>query len=221
MKRMFVRSKIKISFLRLSIIGIMIATFFWFSLFSKRLMPRIKSLAIIEGDKYIYNLLYSIVNDSVKKFDKNKFLIFKNDQNGELVLTQYNMDEIYKLIDLMNKTIKIKDKSHMFFIPSGMVSKNFLLNSWGNKIPIMAKTVNNMYINFKTKVHNYGINNALVEIYVIIEVKQQLLIPFAKNTVTNKYEMLVSSYFINGRVPGIYGKNFEISSNIFDIKTKI
>ena len=77
-----------------------------------------------------------------------------------------------------------------------------------------------MYTNIKTKVSNYGLNNALVEVYVVIETKQQLVIPFTKKNLNFKYEILVSSYFINGKIPGIYSKNFEISSNIFTLLRK-
>lgn len=221
MKKSFIRkSRIKIKYLKLTIIMVIIATFFWFSYFSKHLLPKIQQISAIEAENYTYKVLYNIVNDCVKKVDKTNFLVFKNNQQGELVLSEYNMDEIYNLINLINEKA-INNKSYVFFIPGGLVSKNFLFNYWGSKIPIEVKSLNSMYTNIKTKVSDYGLNNALVEVYVVIETKQQLVIPFTKKALNFKYDILVSSYFINGKVPSIYSKNFEISSNIFDISSKI
>ena len=109
----------------------------------------------------------------------------------------------------------------IFFLPSGLLNKRFLTNYFGTKIPIRVKVSKSIYANIKTKITNYGLNNALAEIYLVIDVNYLIISPFDRAVQNSKYEILLSSYFINGKVPNIYSGAYVINSNIFDINQKI
>lgn len=209
------------NFIKIMVVGIVIATLFWFKFFSKRMEPKIIAEARIKADTRIYKLLNNAINDSVNKIDNNRLLIFNKNRNGEIILAEYNLQETYKLMNYFNNKMKESNNNFSFFVSPGLASKDFLLNYIGNKIPIKIKMSNNYYTNLKTKVTDYGFNNAMVEVYLVIEIKQQMIIPFEKKTESKKYELLISNYFITGKVPDFYGEKYTTLSNIFDINKKI
>lgn len=219
-KRFKKKSNNKINYIKVAFIGTIIATFFWFSFFSKRISPKIISLATIESDKRFYNVANTIINKEVKNINPQEFLFFTKNKNNEILLTEYNLKKVYTFLEKVNKYLKMDDE-YVFFLESGMLSKNFLMNFIGFKIPIVSKIANNMFANVKTKITNYGINNALVELYIVIDVNQMIISPFSKINNNKKYEILIATYFINGKVPNFYGNDYVVYSNIFDIKEKI
>ena len=203
-----------------AIVGIIIATFFWISFFSNRMAPKVLSLAKIEADSRLYNVVNEAVRKGTKNMDVSDFLIFKKNDENELILAKYDLKNVYKILDRITFYLKMNG-DFVFFLPSAFGSKSFLVNYFGTKIPIRVKLSQNVYTNIKTKITNYGLNNALAEIYVIINVNQAIISPFDKSNNKQKYEILISTNFIVGKVPSYYGNNYEISSNIFDIRQKI
>ena len=220
---MFVSKIIKErNYWKVAIIGIIIATFFWFNFFSKRLSPKIKEYAKNEADKHVYLLLSDVISQDIKNNNSKELIITSKNEENEIILTEYNLKKLYELLSRVNESLSKKlDKDFYFFLPSGLYSKSFLINTWGSKIPIRVIIAGNIYSNIKTKITNYGLNNALVEVYIIVKVNQRLLSPMADNDYSGEYEILVSTFFINGKVPNFYGDSYELSSNIFDINKKI
>ena len=204
------------------IVGIIIATFLWIGFFSKRLSGKMIAEAKIESDRHIYNMLSNIINNRIKNKNQKNYLITTKNKDNEILLTEFNLKEVYNLLGEVNKELNKKvDYNYIFFVPSFMSSKKFLINSWGSKIPVKTAIIKSIYSNIKTKVTDYGLNNALVEIYIIVNITQQIMIPFNSESYQKEYEILVSTYFINGKIPSFYGRSIELSSNIFDIKEKI
>ena len=74
--------------------------------------------------------------------------------------------------------------------------------------------LNDVRVNFKTKVESYGINSILVELYLVMEVKSWFVNPFNDGTFGEQYEYVLSSRIVNGDIPIYYGDNIEKSSSI-------
>ncbi len=219
-KRFRKKKRENLYYLKVAVIGVIIATFFWFSFISKKLSDRIISIASVEANQRFYNMTSKIIREQVKKENVNDFLVFTKNKDGELLLTKYNLSKVYDFLEKVSNYLEL-DKNYVFFLPSGLISKKFLINNIGTKIPIRVIIANGIYVNIKTKITNYGINNALAEIYLIIEAKQVVVSPFEKKEQIKQYELLLSSFFITGKIPNFYGDRYELSSNIFDIKEKI
>ena len=151
------------------IVGIIIATFLWIGFFSKRLSDKMIAEAKIESDRHIYNMLSNIINNCIKNKNQKNYLITTKNKDNEILLTEFNLKEVYNLLGEVNKELNKKvDYNYIFFVPSFMSSKKFLINSWGSKIPVKTAIIKSIYSNIKTKVTDYGLNNALVEIYIIV-----------------------------------------------------
>ena len=91
------------------------------------------------------------------------------------------------------------------------------LNNLGPKIPVKVSVVGNVLTNIKTKMTNYGINNVLAEVYVTLDITEQVIVPMTYDKLKTNYEILISTFFINGKVPSFYGSTYETSSKIYDV----
>ena len=97
---------------------------------------------------------------------------------------------------------------------------NVFLNDLGPKIPIKINIVGNALTNLKTKITDYGLNNALVEIYINITINEQILTPVAQDSLKTSYNFLIMSSIINGKVPSFYGGTYEKETRLFDISNE-
>ena len=71
-----------------------------------------------------------------------------------------------------------------------------------------------MRSNFKTKVVNYGMNNVLVELYLVVKIESWFINPFDENKFGEEYEYIISSQIINGSIPQYFGGVIEKASSI-------
>ena len=133
----------------------------------------------------------------------------KNDfnaiENGTLNLDYY--DE-----ELSNGT-----NGFILSMPIGVASNNIYITNLGPKIPVKIKFIGTLLTNLKTRVQNYGINNALIEIYMDISLQHEIITPVTFQTKDLKYEILLSAQIINGTVPSLYGGVYETKSNILNV----
>lgn len=207
-KRIILSYKYLILLLILACVGV------WLRLFSVCLKPKIIMIAKNEANQLTNNSINECINNTVKNYiDINLLNIIKNN-NDEIVVAEYRLNQVYGVLEAVtNELYKlIDDNNQLIMLPLGMVSGNVFLNNMGPKIPIKTKWVRNIFTNIKTKVTSYGINNALVGVYIVVRINQEIIVPFEKIVENKDYEILVSSYLINGKVPDIYDNGFEINS---------
>jgi len=102
-------------------------------------------------------------------------------------------------------------------VPIFLGSNNIFLNNLGPKIPIIINFNGSLLTNIKTKVTNYGLNNALLEIYITVEIEKLIITPVVKDKEKFYYDILIGAVVVNGTVPNFYGGTYENSSNILDI----
>ena len=191
------RGRIKINKLTISIILVIIFLLLWFFIFNKELLPILSNYALVETE----NISTKIINEAVtKKIAKEEYL---NDlvettlnKNGEIVSVDFNPVYVNKALstitnEVQNNIKKIEegnvdfdseiiknDNDLIFEIPFGIVFRMPILADLGPKLPLKTKIIGNVISNINTKITNYGINNAMLEIYIEVEVSEQILLPF-------------------------------------------
>lgn len=168
----------------------------------------------------IYHVIESSLKYLIAKEDFNDILkIYKNNA-GEILYVDYDLPESYRYLGAINEGIKKyfnKDNSLILKFPFMVGSSNILFNNFGPKITVKISYINAILTNIKTKITNYGLNNALVEAYVKITIEGLIITPVTENKQTVSYDLLISSKVINGRVPSIYGDGIMSNSSIKDI----
>ncbi len=89
-------------------------------------------------------------------------------------------------------------------IPLGQVTGNTILANLGPKIPVHFEIVGNLKSDVVHEVKEFGVNAALIEIYIPVEVSIQIVIPFSTTTAEVSTRVFIDSRVIMGDVPEFY-----------------
>ena len=194
------------------------------------------------GDKLSYHIENIVVKNVDKSVYSNIFVIFGSEDLGneellnvinlnmnsdeEIVSVDYKMDIAYKYLSKSMNTLYDKITSmnmdslyksginNVYYLPMGLIYNNVVLDHLGFKIPCKIDFISDIDMGFKTKVSNYGVNNLLIELYMIIDVKNHIMSPSTYKEFGNTYEILVASKIIVGKIPVYYGDVIEKTSSI-------
>ena len=97
----------------------------------------------------------------------------------------------------------------MSFLVSGVVFDNIILANIGPKIPVKLNMIGDILTNINTKVTDYGINNAVVEIIVDVEVYEQVILPFTTKRITINTDIPIAVKLIQGEIPSYFFSNLK------------
>ncbi len=185
-----------------------------FSLYSKKLNPKLNDyIDFLVKDEIYKKVIKS--NNFITNEEVNDILYIDKNDSNEIVYLDYNMDKTYKLLNKYIESLK-KDnsKSKILTVPLFIASDNIIISSLGPKIKFKYEIIDNVKGKIKTKVTDFGVNNALVEMYFELEIGYLVVIPMNKKESVLKTEILISSKIINGKVPTFYGKNIFKESGV-------
>ena len=166
--------------------------------------------------------LYSINknNETINSIDFNTFTTNKilkkvnnNIWNNLNALQTGNLDLLSIDESIFSNDSNLK-KGVITKIPLGIVYNNSLFNNLGPKIPIKLSFSGNVNSYLETNIKNYGINNALIEITINIEVEEQVLLPFTSKKISVNSEIPLAIKIIEGNIPNYYASGMKENSPI-------
>lgn len=214
------------SLIILVIILITLFTTFFFIWYNTSVNPKIVDVAEAKINKFMESFLsmnigYEILDEDILE---DILIINKNDK-GEILYVDYNLEKAYlvldtvstkletlvsdlekgKFSDISDNNIKTSEYGLVLELPMFIASDYALMSNLGPKIYMKVNFVGSILTNIKSKITEYGINNALVELYVTIKLSQELISPVTDNELSIEYDCLIASQVINGTVPNIYG----------------
>ena len=185
-----------------------------FSLYNKKLNPKLNDyIDFLVKDEIYKKVIKS--NNFITNEEVNDILYIDKNKSNEIVYLDYDIDKTYKLLNKYIDSLK-KDnsKSKILTVPFFIASDNIIISSLGPKIKFKYEIIDNVKGKIKTKVTDFGVNNALVEMYFELEIGYLVVIPMNKKESVLKTEILISSKIINGKVPTFYGKNIFKESSV-------
>jgi len=225
----------KINFL--TFVLIIMFTFFLLISFNKNVSGNLINISSLELNRVINVLITDKINNKILNKDTLKDILIINKNNkDEILYVDFDLDKAYKTLDTVsniltnsfnnmengNVSIAYLDKefSHqtngmILNIPLGSTLNSLYFYNLGPKIPVRINFVGTVLTNLQTKVTNYGLNNALVEVFVYIEFSCDIIAPFKTESVKLKYDAVIASMMIEGEVPNFYNGSIEKSSNIY------
>lgn len=135
---------------------------------------------------------------------------------------QGNIDMIELPDDILVEYDKEKLKKGIVFeIPLGAVSGNAFLSNLGPKIPVKLNLIGSVASNINTKISQYGINNALIEVYVKIEVTEKINLPLSSKNVTVSSDIPIAMKIVQGKIPSYYNASgLNQNSAVFTLPIK-
>lgn len=185
-----------------------------FSLYSEKLNPKLNDyIDFLVKDEIYKKVIKS--NNFITNEEVNDILYIDKNKSNEIVYLDYDIDKTYKLLNKYIDSLK-KDnsKSKILTVPFFIASDNIIISSLGPKVKFKYEIIDNVKGKIKTKVTDFGVNNALVEMYFELEIGYLVVIPMNKKESVLKTEILISSKIINGKVPTFYGKNIFKESGV-------
>ena len=133
------------------------------------------------------------------------------------LLEEGHLDNLKSYGYMDAKKLKKLRKGIISEIPMGVIFKNSILANIGPKIPIRLHYLGDVNSNIKTKITPYGINNAMVEIGVHLEITAQIILPFITKKTSLNCTIPLAIKMIQGSVPNYYGSGLLKDSNIYSI----
>lgn len=187
-----------------------------------------KAIAQVLEDKINADELFdTIVNGSgeIQSIDFNPIIVNQVlnvatsvVQNNLKLLEEGNLDTIgiYDM-DLPEDRIEKLKKGIITTIPMGVVTNNSILSNLGPQIPIRLHYIGDVTSNITTEITQYGINNALVQIGVKLEITSQIILPFTSKKITLDCVIPLAIKMIQGNVPNYYGSGLVKDSSLYSI----
>ena len=95
-------------------------------------------------------------------------------------------------------------------ISIGNIMGNSLLANVGPRIPLKIEMVSNFKVEIKNKITEYGMNNALMEVFIEISVNPVIVMPFMSNEISVVNTVPLVTEIIHGEIPDSYFGNSKI-----------
>lgn len=163
-----------------------------------------------------------------KNVEVSKLIKIVTNTKGEIVSTDIDMDYantiMVDIVSKIQKNINEIDKNPDEFVKykkNVFIKIPVLINEWlpitsslGPKIPIRIDFYEHSFGSIDLELVDYGINNALLKIYLNIEIEQKIYLPYKKKKFKKNYRMIIGAKIINGSVPSVYGGKMSLSSKI-------
>lgn len=200
-----------------------------FKIINQKIMPILVNYAEIETER----IAMAVINKSILKYTTNEgledLIITNTNENNEIVSVDFNAVNVnnilYSITNSIEQDLILLDKGKfdelnipisnvyeksdisgiVYYIPFGVVTGASIIADIGPKIPVKNKIVGSVYSNIKTEVIEYGINNAMIKIYIEVEVNEQVILPFTSKKVNVKSELPVFIKLVQGKIPSVYG----------------
>lgn len=228
------RKHSKLNFFLFVIILMIISIVFLFTYINKKITPVFLEYAEFQASKIATYVISKAIDEEVSKnLDIEDLFISSKDSSGNIKSIDFNPITINKISNLIKSNIfeyledlengnieKIKNTSLfssrinegiVFEIPSGIVFNNVLLANIGPKVPVKLSLTGDILTNIHTKVTDYGINNAVVEVVINVEVYEQVILPFTTKRVTINTDIPIAVKLIQGEIPSYYFNNLKTS----------
>ncbi len=162
--------------------------------------------------KYGSFLLSDVDEKGVHTFsyDVSKINLLKNEladyvQNLLTHLELADIDDVYLFNSLkISKFRKIKNG----ILAENSVSSlrgSVLFGNVGPTVPIRLYFVGQVLADIDVEIKEYGINNVMVEIYLVIAVKEQVMMPITSKVKDIQIRELIEVDIVHGEIPHYYG----------------
>ena len=160
---------------------------------------------ILEPEQ-LYEIKNNMIIYNTKKINEILTSLTSTIQNYFGAIETGNIDEIG--VEILEKyNYNSLKKGTILYIPMGYLTGSSFLTNFGPKIPLKISLIGDVRTDIKTSVTDYGLNNALLKVYIYVEVVTQSIIPFISNIQKTIVEYPVVLKMIEGKVPSYYLEN--------------
>ena len=197
----------------------------------------------IEVKRFTTNIVNTSVNDVILTNNTSDLFIINKNKKLEIETIDINPKIINKILREVNLNIKSKLQSSeegnttdlevsdifktgkyekikngvLCELPLSLLKNNVILSNIGPTVPIKLSFSGNVKSKTSTKINSYGINNIVIEIFIIVEIDEQITMPTSSKESKLIIEAPLIVKIIQGKVPDY----FETDLNSKSIKSTI
>lgn len=151
------------------------------------------------------------LNEVALTLNADTLVNYQYDNNKNITSIYINTKEVNRLNALANSKIEqllssgiVEERIGQIEIPLGLLVSKTLFASRGPKIKIGSLPINSYHVNLMVSNEEYGINNTLFQIYLIVKTDIETLVPLNNQVFSNETKILLVSQIINGSIPRYY-----------------
>jgi len=115
-----------------------------------------------------------------------------------------NFDDYPEYIKYDKKKYKYIRNGYLCEINVNSLNNIPLLSNVGPNIPVKLSFLGDIKVDLDTKIKDYGINNVIVQLYVVVNVNNQVSMPMNSRIHKLKVQELISVDIIKGSIPNYY-----------------
>lgn len=175
-----------------------------FFIYSNSVTKKINMLAKNYFEKDVYNL----INNQISQMDTTKInniiKVYYNEKE-EISYVDYDLPTAYQFLNDFSKSIKDNMNDIKVDLPFFVGTNNIFLYNFGPNIKMQIRYADSIITKLYTKITDYGLNNAMIELFINISINGKAISTVDSNDISLNYDLLVSSKVINGKVPSMYG----------------
>lgn len=190
-----------------TIILVFIIMLYLYMHIEKNIRPKIKVMSEIKARL----IATQAINDAVsKKIQMNVFkdlVNIKTDNMGRVTMVQANTSEMNRIavetsLYIQKELENISEED--LYISIGNILGSQIFADKGPKLRIKIQPAGTVKVNFATEFSEAGINQTRLKIYLKVDTRVQIIMPFAGNEIDVSTNVPVSETIIVGDVPESY-----------------
>lgn len=218
-----------------------IISFSFINYYSNRALPLLMTYAESETKKLVILVINKAVTKQINNVDTSDIFDVTYNNQGEVILVDFNskrtsmaLSTITSLVELNLRAIEegkidmlelpdngltsfdtnLLEKGIILEVPLGIVCNSNLLANLGPKVPVRLSLIGDVSSGFSTEVVEYGINNALIKVYIDVQVDARVVMPIISDDISISASIPIAMKVIQGKIPEYYMSGFTTKSNI-------
>lgn len=206
-----------------------ICSIIFIKILSNKIGPVYLDIAEKEVKKLVILVINNSINDDViNEIGNNELFDIVKNNNNEIVLIDYNSMNVNKYLALVVRKVsnnldliengkynllsfdlegydnKLLNKGIIANIPFGSLLGLNLLSNVGPRVPVKFNLIKDVSGGIDTKISEYGINNAYMEVLVKVKVNVNINLLFLSRTINIECSVPISMKIIQGNIPNFY-----------------
>ena len=230
----------KLNLFIISIVLIVLSIFVLFRFINLKVSPIIMDYASLEAKKLSSIIINKAISKHItEKVNSDDLFAITKDGNGEIRSIDFNTALVNKFLTETTNSVQINlrniekgnvdalefsdtilvdydkkklEKGIIYEVSSGILVGNPLLANVGPKIPVKINLIGDATSNISTEIKNYGINNALIQVYVNLQINERIILPFYSKPIKVETKAPVALKIVTGAVPKYYGSGLTQST---------
>lgn len=202
------------------------------NIFSKKVTPYYMDNACEEVKKLIVFVVNNSINEEViNKIDEEELFNITKNNDGEIILIEYNSKVVNNYLTLVVRTIsnnlikleegriddlsfsksiterydkKLLSKGIIYEIPFLSITNSNMLSNIGPNIYVRFNLIRDISGGIDTKINEYGINNAYMEVDVKVNVNVNINLLNLNKTISVSSSIPIAMKIIQGNIPNFY-----------------